>query len=175
MHCPPSQGGVALPAALVIAAATAMLAAAALRSAVTATEVAGTVVAAEDAFRMAELGVAAGLRLARTSPALLPATGQASVAELDAVGTGRVSASIVALGSDTGCQTLGPAPAIRRHYEIRAIGRADSGAVATHVQGFFVCAEVCDTAYCEVAEEFPVATYWRALAGDAADASGMTQ
>ena len=170
-----SQRGVALPAALVIAAATAMLATAALRSATSATELAGTVVAAGDAFRLAELGVAAGLRLARTAPALLPATGQISVAELDAAGAGRVSASIVAVGSDAGCPALTSLPAIRRHYEIHATGHANRGAVATHVQGFFVCAEVCNTAGCEAAEELPVASYWRALVGSAPAASGAAE
>lgn len=175
MPCRHNHRGVALPAALVIAAATAMLATAALCTARSATQLAGTVVAAEDAFRLAELGVAAGLRLAKASPALLPTTGETPVTELAVAGTGRVSASIAALGSDTLCPALAPLPAIRRHYEIHATGRADRGAAATHVQGFFVCAESCTTAWCEAAEELPTASYWRALTGDAPAASGSAQ
>ena len=159
------QRGTTLAAALVIMAATTLLATAALRAARSAAHVAGAVVAEHDAFRLAELGVAAGMRVARNRPELLPAAGQMSVSPVTAAGAGQASTRIVALGSDADCPALAPLPAIRRHYEIHATGYADRGAVATHVQGFYICAEVCDTAYCEAAEQRPVATYWRSLMG----------
>jgi hypothetical protein len=98
-----------------------------------------------------------------------------SLSPVTAAGAGHASTHIVALGSDADCPALAPLPAIRRHYEIHATGYADRGAVATHVQGFYVCAEVCAITYCEVAEQRPVAAYWRSLMGYATAATGAAE
>jgi len=161
----PVESGAALAAVLILVAAGTILGIGALRSATTEAQLSGTLTASRQAHWLAELGVAAGLDFAAARPADLPRDTAINVALPLNLEQGRVEATIHSAGEDASCPALAPAAAIRHHYEIHATGYADHGASSTHVQGFFICSEICTTPGCEVPEYPPVRNYWKGITG----------
>jgi hypothetical protein len=159
--------GATLPVALLLLIAATLSALAALRSAASETQLTGTLFAAHRAFALAERGIAAGLDTARTDPARLPTAAPLVLPSLDIAGMGRVDIVIQPGQVDDLCPALAPLPAERWHYEIRATA-SDIGSIrTTHVQGFYICRELCTTADCVAAELRPVRSYWHARPGAA--------
>ncbi len=159
--------GATLPATLLLVVAATLTALAALRSAASETRLTGTLLAANTAFALAELGIAAGMHTALTEPARLPDSGPLTLPPQTIAGMGSVSVLIQPTASDNACPALAPLPAVRRHFEIRATSVADHSVRTTHVQGFYVCRELCATAGCVALELLPVRSYWQARAGAA--------
>jgi len=157
--------GMTLVATLLLVAAATLSAAAALRSTVSELQLTGTLLAANNAFALAELGLAAGMQKVLADPASLPDAGSLSLPPQEVAGTGSINTVIQAGAHDDHCPALAPLPGIRQHFEIRATGFADRSVSATHVQGFYVCREVCVTTECVALELLPVKAYWFALAG----------
>ena len=125
----------------------------------------GALLAANDAFALADLGLAAGMQQALADPASLPDAGSLSLPTQQFAGRGSINIVIQAGTHDNHCPALAPLPGIRRHFEIRATGFADRSASATHVQGFYVCREVCAAAECVAMELLSVQAYWFARTG----------
>lgn len=159
--------GATLPATLLLIAAATLTALAAVHSAASETRLTGTVLSASTAFALAELGIAAGMQTALTDPARLPDSGTLTLPSQTITGMGNVSVSIQPGASDNYCPALAPLPATRRHFEIRATGSADHSVRTTHVQGFYVCRELCTSADCVALELLPVRSYWQERAGAA--------
>jgi len=157
--------GAALPATLLLIAAASLTAFAALRSAATEARLAGTLRSAATAFALAEQGIATGLEIARTDPALLPDSNLLTLPTQAIAGMGSVSAFIQPGTRDNHCPALAPLPAVRQHFEITATGTADIGVRTTHVQGFYVCREICTTADCIALELPPIRSYWQQRQG----------
>jgi hypothetical protein len=160
-----AQAGATLVAVLILVSAGTLLGVSALRSATTEAQLSGTLIAAQDAFWLAELGVAAGMQYAVARPADLPRDAVVDIVIPARPEHGHVETAIHAAGEDTHCPSLAPAEAIRHHYEIHATGYADRGAISTHVQGFYICSEVCTTLGCVVPENPPVRSYWKGITG----------
>ena len=161
------ERGAALPATLLLIAAASLTALSALRSAATEARLIGSLSAASSAFALAEQGVAAGLQLAQANPALLPDSTPLLLPAQTITGLGSVTALIQPGTRDNYCPGLAPLPAVRSHFEIRATATADLGARTTHVQGFYVCREVCTGADCIAVELAPVRSYWQQQPGAA--------
>lgn len=164
-HFAPGQSGATLAAALILVTAGMLLAISALRSATTEAQLGGTLIAAQDAFWLAELGVAAGLSFALNQPADLPAATSLNLAATTSLGHGHTKIAIHQNGTDAHCPSLAPLNSVRYHYEIHATGFADRGATSTHVQGFYICSELCTSLYCDLAELPPVKSYWKNSTG----------
>jgi hypothetical protein len=152
--------GATLPATVLLVAAATLTALGALRSAASETRLTGTLLAAQTAFALAELGIAAGMHTALTDPAKLPDSGTLILPAQIIAGMGSVSILVEPGASDNACPALAPLPAVRHHFEIRATGLADRAVTTTHVQGFYVCRELCATADCVALETLPVRAYW---------------
>ena len=71
-YSPHSQSGATLAVVMILVSACMLLAVSALRSATTEAQLSGTLIAAHEAFWLAELGVASGISFARARPAELP-------------------------------------------------------------------------------------------------------
>lgn len=164
-HSQHSQSGATLAVVMILVSAGMLLAVSALRSATTEAQLSGTLIAAHEAFWLAELGVASGINFARARPAELPASSAKELTTHIRHGQGLTETVILPDGTDNHCPPLAPANAIRRHYEIHATGIAARGAISTHVQGFYVCSENCSAIDCDVPEYPPVKSYWKAVAG----------
>ena len=160
-----TQSGATLAAALILVTAGMLLAISALRSATTEARLSSTLVAAQDAFWLAEQGVASGINFASNRPVDLPELAPLNLPTHTTPGHGRAEIIIYPSGTDTDCPSLAPHDSIRRHYEIQATGVADLGAVSAHVQGFYICSEICTTLYCDIQELPPVKSYWKAITG----------
>jgi hypothetical protein len=161
------ERGAALPATLMLIAAASLTALSALRSAATEARLIGSLRAASSAFNLAEQGIAAGLQLAHANTALLPDSAPLTLPVHTIAGVGSVTTLIQPGTHDNHCPTLAPLPAVRSHFEIRATGTADPGARTTHVQGFYVCREICTGADCIAVELPPVRSYWQQRQGAA--------
>jgi hypothetical protein len=159
--------GAALPATLLLIAAASMTALSALRAAATEARLIGSLHATSSAFALAEQGIAAGLQFAQANPALLPDSTPLALPVHVITGTGSVTTLIQPGVRDNHCPALAPLPAVRSHFEIRATGAADPGARTTHVQGFYVCREICTAADCIAVELAPVRSYWQQRQGAA--------
>jgi Tfp pilus assembly protein PilX len=157
--------GATLPATLLLVAAATLTALAALRSAASETRLSGTLLAANTAFALAELGIAAGMQTALTEPARLPDSSPLTLPPQTIAGMGSVNVLIQPTASDNACPALAPLPAVRRHFEIHATSVADHSVQTTHTQGFYVCRELCVTAGCVALELLPVRSYWHERAG----------
>jgi len=164
-HSQHTQSGATLAVVMILVSAGMLLAVSALRSATTEAQLSGTLIAAQEAFWLAELGVASGIRFAHARPAELPDSSARELKTHISHRRGYTETVILQNGADNHCPPLAPANAIRRHYEIHATGMAARGAISTHVQGFYVCSEICSAIDCEVPEYPPVKSYWKAVAG----------
>ncbi len=164
-HFAPGQSGATLAAALILVTAGMLLAISALRSATTEAQLGGTLIAAQDAFWLAELGVAAGLSFALNQPADLPEATSLKLTATTSLRHGHTKITIHQNGTDAHCPSLAPLNSVRYHYEIHATGFADRGATSTHVQGFYICSELCTSLYCDIAELPPVKSYWKSSTG----------
>lgn len=162
---PNVQSGAALAAVLILVTAGMVLAASAMRSATTEAQLSGTLIAAREAFWLAELGVASAMQFARNRPADLPVSGSMDLGTQSSTGRGRVEIAVHTAGTDNYCTPPVSASATRRHYKILASGFADHGATSTNVQGFYICTEHCTVVGCDVTEHPPVKSYWKTLAG----------
>jgi hypothetical protein len=160
--------GATLPAVLLLLAAAMLTALAALRSAASETRLTGTLLNSYSAFALAELGIAAGLQTAVMNPAALSATNTLTLSPQSVNGLGRYTTLIRPAGRDDFCPALAPLPANRMHFEIVATGDANDSITTTHVQGFYICSELCTTADCVAAEMPPVRSYWQAQPGSSA-------
>jgi Tfp pilus assembly protein PilX len=155
-----SDGGSALPLCLILTGMLGMFAVNALRSATIEARLTLSVLQTHQAFTLAERGITAALRYAGQHTDNLPAapdrlavpmTGSSHAGESLAV-------SITATHSDTQCPIY--ATAERQHYEIHSVSSVGAGARRTHVQGFYICRELCDVDDCLAAESTPVPSYW---------------
>jgi Tfp pilus assembly protein PilX len=164
-HFTPGQSGATLAAALILVTAGMLLAISALRSATTEAQLASTLIAGQDAFWLAELGVATGISFALNQPADLPEATSLNLAATTPPGRGHTKITIHQNGTDAHCPSLAPLNSVRHHYEIHATGFADRGAISTHVQGFYICSELCTSLYCDIAESPPVKSYWKSSTG----------
>jgi hypothetical protein len=164
-HFTPAQNGATLAAALILVTAGMLLAISALRSAITEAQLSSTLIAAQDAFWLAELGVATGMSFALNQPADLPEGTSLKLATTGSPGRGYIKTTIYQNETDSHCPSLAPLNSIRHHYEIHATGVADRGATSTHVQGFYICSEICTSLYCDIAELPPVKSYWKSFTG----------
>jgi len=162
---PNVQSGAALAAVLILITAGMVLAASAMRSATTEAQLSGTLIAAREAFWLAELGVASAMLYARSRPADLPLSGSIDLGMESSIGRERVEIAVHTAGTDTYCAPPISASATRRHYKILATGFADHGATSTNVQGFYICTEHCTVVGCDVTEHPPVKSYWKTIAG----------
>jgi hypothetical protein len=163
----PTQTGAALAATLILVTAGTALALSALRSATTEAQLGGTLMAAQDAFWLAELGVAAGLNFALTRPTELPASGSMILPALTGSGSDKDHAEIIIHQgtADDHCPELHLTSTVRQHYEIHATGFADRRAITTNVQGFYICSEICTASDCAIQENPPVKSYWKTFSG----------
>jgi len=161
------ERGAALPATLLLVAAASLTALSALRSAATEARLIGSLHAASSAFALAEQGITAGLQFAQANPALLPDSTPLALPVQVITGTGSVTTLIQPGTRDNHCPALAPLPAVRSHFEIRATGTADPGPRTTHVQGFYVCREICTGTDCIAVELAPVRSYWQQRQGAA--------
>lgn len=159
------ENGAALPATLLLIAAASLTALSALRSAATEARLIGSLRAGSAAFALAEQGIAAGLQLAQANPALLPDSTPLILPAQTVAGMGSVAVFIQPGTRDNHCPALAPLPAVRAHFEIRATGTVDPGARTTHIQGFYVCREICSGAGCIAVELAPVRSYWQQRPG----------
>ncbi len=164
-HFAPGQSGATLAAALILVTAGMMLAISALRSAATEAQLGSTLIAAQDAFWLAERGIAAGISFALNQPADLPEASSLNLAATTSLGRGHIKTTIHQNGTDSHCPSLAPLNSVRHHYEIHATGFADRGATSTHIQGFYICSEICTSLYCDIEELPPVKSYWKSATG----------
>jgi type II secretory pathway pseudopilin PulG len=153
------QHGSVLVVALILLGILSLLASSALRTAIAETRLINALLVAGSTFELAELGIASGLRLAVQAPAELPVTEPIVLPPLQADVFGRVETSVMPTGVDNLCPELAPLDAERLHYEIHATAVTDNPVNGTHVQGFYICRELC-TAACIGAESMPVKSYW---------------
>jgi hypothetical protein len=165
LHFTPPQSGATLAATLILITAGMLLAISALRSATTEAQLSRTLMAAQDAFWLAELGVATGMSFALNQPVNLPEDTSLNLADINNSGRGYVKITIQQTGTDAHCPSLAPLDSIRHHYAIHATAIADRGATSTHVQGFHICSELCASLYCDIAELPPVKSYWKNATG----------
>jgi len=162
-----SERGATLPATLLLITAASLTALAALQSAATEARLTGILHSASSAFVLAERGISAGLHIAQTEPARLPVTTPLSLPAQAITDMGSVTTLIQPVTSDNHCPALAPLPAVRQHFEIRATGIAANGAQTTHVQGFYVCREICAAPDCIALELLPIRSYWQQRQGTA--------
>jgi hypothetical protein len=154
------DNGSALPLCLVLTGLLGLFAVNALRSATTEAKLSLSVLRSHEAFALAEQGILAALRYAEQHAANLPAPNDIlPVATTVSVRAGEsLAVSITATHSDAQCPAF--VTSERMHFEIRSIGRAGAGARRTHVQGFYICRELCEVDDCLAAESSPVPSYW---------------
>lgn len=152
--------GSAMTICLILTGLLGLLAVNALRSATTEARLSLSALRAHQAFTLAERGIAAALRHAEQHPGRLPAPkDKITVPATEPTDLGdSLAILITATDSDTQCPeyTTGE----RRHYEIRSVARAGTGARRTHLQGFYICRELCAGDGCLAAESLPVRSYW---------------
>jgi hypothetical protein len=154
-----NQRGSTIAIILMLLGILSLLATNALRTAIAETRLIDTLLVAGSTFQLAELGIASGLQFAIDNPAELPVTDALTLPPLQVDVFGRVQTSLVAVGTDNLCPELEPVPAQRLHFEIRATAVVDNPVNGTHVQGFYICRELCTEA-CIGAEILPVKSYW---------------
>jgi hypothetical protein len=170
------DNGSILPLCLVLTGLLGLFAVNALRSATTEAQLSLSVLHSYEAFALAEQGILAALRYAEQHAANLPepndmltiattvSTGAEARAEPRAERRSEprsgksLAVTITATHSDAQCPAF--VTSERMHFEIRSVGRAGAGARRTHVQGFYICRELCDVEGCLAAESAPVPSYW---------------
>lgn len=154
------DSGSALPLCLVLTGMLGVFAVNALRSATIEARLSLSVLQAHQAFTLAERGITAALRYAEQHADSLPAASdRLTVPTTGATHAGEsLAVSITAMHDDTQCPAYSAAE--RQHYEIHSVGRVGAGARRTHVQGFYICRELCDADDCLAAESSPVPSYW---------------
>jgi len=136
-----------------------MLAISALRSATAEARLGASVLASSQAFSHAQRGVMAALHYAGTQPENLSLDNPVVIPISQPVSAGHsIDIEIVAGGSDAHCPVFTNGE--RQHYEIYSTGVAGTGAVRTHVQGFYICRELCTGDSCIATESSPVPSYW---------------
>ena len=153
------QQGSAAVIAIALLGILSMLASSALQTALAETRLINSLLVAGSTFELAELGIASGLQLATNSPGQLPDTEPLTLPPLQADVFGRLETTIVATDTDNLCPQMSPLPAERLHFEIRATAAVENPVNGTHVQGFYICRELC-TNNCIGAESLPVKSYW---------------
>ncbi|MCP4091007.1 MAG: hypothetical protein GY746_14635 [Gammaproteobacteria bacterium] len=157
--------GSTLPICLILTGILNILAINALRSATTEARLG---ISAQDfsrAFHLAERGVVTALAFARTQPENLPLSLPVTIPITQpTLPDHSIDITIKATGNDGHCPlfTVGE----RQHYEIYATGIAGMGATRTHIQGFYICRELCTGENCINAEAAPIPSYWTVF-GDA--------
>jgi hypothetical protein len=158
IHKQRSQGS-ALPICLILTGILSILAISALRSATAEARLSRSVLDASQAFSLAERGVVTALAFARTQPEKLSSTMPVAVPVTQPALPGHsIAVEIEASGIDDHCPMFTNSE--RQHYEIYSTGMAGMGAIRTHVQGFYICRELCADENCIGAEISPVPSYW---------------
>ena len=151
--------GSALPICLILTGILSILAISALRSATAEARLSRSVLAASQAFSLAERGVITALAFARTQPEKLSLTMPVAVPVPQPALPGHsIDVEIEAIGKDNHCPTF--ANSERQHYEVYSTGIAGMSAIRTHVQGFYICRELCAEESCIGTELSPVPSYW---------------
>jgi hypothetical protein len=158
IHKQRSQGS-ALPICLILTGILSILAISALRSATAEARLSISVLAASQAFSLAERGVITALAFARTQPEKLSLTMPVVVPVPQPALPGHsIDVEIEASGNDNHCPMF--ANSERQHYEVYSTGIAGMSAIRTHVQGFYICRELCAEENCIGTELSPVPSYW---------------
>jgi hypothetical protein len=158
IHKQRSQGS-ALPICLILTGILSILAISALRSATAEARLSRSVLDASQAFSLAERGVVTALAFARTQPENLSLSMPVAVPVTQPALPGHsIAVEIEASGIDDHCPMFTNSE--RQHYEIYSTGMAGMGAIRTHVQGFYICRELCADENCIGAEISPVPSYW---------------
>jgi len=168
----PRSTGAVLPATLILTTAVAFLAVSSMYAATTQARLSGRLLGAADAFWLAEYGLETGFDIATAQTGKLPENTIMQLGTEEVAGKGLVATSIVSTGSDQDCAGMAAPNSIRHHYEIHATGLADHSASDTHIQGFYICREYCETDYCEAVEGHPTKSYWKAFRGRSSDTAG---
>ena len=158
--------GSALPICLMLSGILGILAVSALRSATAEARLGVSVLAAHQAFNLAQRGSTTALGYAMRQPENLPALQSIplniSVAQ-PAIQGHSIETEIAAIGADAECPYLRNDADLnveRQHYEIRSTGRAGKSATRIHVQGFYICHEICSGNGCIGTVTPPVPSYW---------------
>jgi len=158
--------GSALPICLMLSGILGILAVSALRSATAEARLGVSVLAAHQAFSLAQRGSTTALRYAMRQPENLPALQSIPliipVAQPASPGHS-IETEIAAFGIDADCPYLHDDAILnveRQHYEIRSTGRASTSATRIHVQGFYICHEICSGNGCIGTVTPPVPSYW---------------
>jgi hypothetical protein len=156
---PGTQHGSALAICLMLVAILGILAISALRSATAEARLGTSVMAASQAFSLAQNGVVTALAYAQTHPENLSVNNPVIVPiSQPTTPDHSISTEIVASGSDAQCPMFSHGE--RQHYEIYSTGVAGPAATRTHVQGFYICRELCTGADCLAAETPVILSYW---------------
>jgi Tfp pilus assembly protein PilX len=139
-----------------------ILAVSALRSATAEARLGASVLAASQAFNLAQNGLVTALVYARArpenlsliNPVVVPVT-QPTAPEHS------ISVTIEASGNDAHCPIFSNGE--RQHYEIYSTGIAGPGATRTHVRGFYICRELCAGENCVGIENPATPSYWTTI------------
>ncbi len=158
--------GSALPICLMLSGILSILAVSALRSATAEARLGVSVLAAHQAFYLAQRGSTTALSYAIRLPENLPAPQSIPliipVAQPSIPGHS-IETEIAAIGTDAVCPYLSDDAVLnieRQHYEIRSMGRASTSATRIHIQGFYICHEICSGIGCIGTVTRPVPSYW---------------
>ena len=155
--------GSALPIVLMLLMILSLLAANALRTAIAESRLIDSLLVAGQVFETAEPGIMAGLRFAYENPSGLPTDLPTDLpVTLSIVNPNRrgtVEATLSHTAIDNYCPMMDVLPVERLHYEIHSVASVDDLLRQTHIQGFYICREVCPGP-CTGIESFPVESYW---------------
>jgi hypothetical protein len=158
---PRTASGSTLPVCLMLTGIIGVIASHTLRSATTEIRLGQSVIAAEQAFNLAERGISMTLNHISLHPTDLPTPTDSSktIDVIQPLTAGHsIYSEIQTLNVDSHCPMLDTGE--RSHYEIHSTGVAGSSATRTHIQGFFVCRESCVTDDCLSVEMLPELSYW---------------
>lgn len=157
--------GSTLPICLILTGIMALLAISALRSATAEARLSISVQNFSQAFYLAERGVATALGFANAQPENLSLSLPVTVPiSQPALPDHSIDVEIEAAGNDSHCPMFTNGQ--RQHYEIYSTGIAGMGAIRTHIQGFYICRELCTGESCIGTELPPVPGYWTIFADE---------
>jgi hypothetical protein len=141
-----------------------ILAVSALRSATAEARLSASVLAASQAFSLAQNGVVTALAYAKSHPENLSLHNPVIVPVAQPATTDHsITTEIEANGNDPHCPMFSHGE--RQHYEIYSTGIAGPGATRTHVQGFYICRELCASENCIAEETLATPSYWTTFDG----------
>jgi Tfp pilus assembly protein PilX len=158
------NSGAVLPVILLLALIRSLLAVSALRTATAENRFIGALIAANEAFWLAETGLQYALNMADSNPGLLTSAGVIALPR-QTLATGTVDTTIAFLGTAAGCPELADPSATREHFEIRADSHALRNAVDSHMLGFYICRDNCLGELCTGIETAAIRTYWKTTSG----------